>query len=241
MYYDENLIPFYVGMGHGNRITNHLRASIRNHRPTLFYNKLNKMIKNNIPFTYKKVRKNININQAIETEKVLIKLIGRRDLNKGPLCNLTNGGEGHKGYIKSEELKKRISKWSKGKKLSEEHKEAISKYNLGKKHSEKTKDKISKAQKGIPKPKPKESIPNYIKAAKKRSSDPEYIKKLKLRKREVHGKKVIQIALDDKLVKIWNNHIDAAEYINGRSDRIVDVCKNKRKNHKKYKWKFYND
>ncbi len=67
-------------------------------------------------------------------------MIGRSDLNKGPLCNLTDGGEGISGKRLSEEHKRKISEksklqgWNKGR--------------LGMPHDEETKQKISKANKG---------------------------------------------------------------------------------------------
>lgn len=240
-YFDKDDVPFYIGMGKGKRITNHLRKSVRvkYKQGTLFYNKLEKMIESKEFFSYRKIKENLTIKEAITIEVFLIKAIGRRDLKKGPLCNLTNGGEGHKGYVKSKELKERISKWGKGKKLSEEHKRILREVNLGKKHSEETKRKISAVQKGIPKPKKPESIPNYIKAARKRANDPEYIKKCKIRQRKRFGIKVEQLDLYNNLIKVWDNQIDAAEYVKGRGDRIIEVCKGKRSKHKEYKWRYY--
>ena len=69
--------------------------------------------------------------------------------------NLTEGGGGMSGYTLSEETRKKLSEWNKGKKLSEETKQKISEWkkgkttwNKGKKLSEETKKKMSEAQKG---------------------------------------------------------------------------------------------
>lgn len=51
-----------------------------------------------------------------EKEKEFIKLYGRKDLNKGTLCNLTDGGEGLTGRLYTKEiLEKHINTCSRGK------------------------------------------------------------------------------------------------------------------------------
>ncbi len=76
----------------------------------------------------------------VEREKYWIKYY--KDLGI-KLNNNTDGGDGHSGYKKSEELKKRISDWSKGKSISLEQREKISIANKGKKHSLEFKNQIS--------------------------------------------------------------------------------------------------
>jgi len=69
--------------------------------------------------------------------------------------NISNGGDGSKGVIMSEETRKKMSDAKKGKisnrkgcHLSDETKEKIRNANLGKKLSEETKNKCSIAKKG---------------------------------------------------------------------------------------------
>lgn len=52
---------------------------------------------------------------SLKKEVELIAEIGRRNLNKGSLVNLTDGGGGAKNLIQSEEAKKRLSESKKGK------------------------------------------------------------------------------------------------------------------------------
>lgn len=53
--------------------------------------------------------------QACQKERELIALYGRKDLGLGSLVNLTDGGQGPKGVVRSEETKKRISESRRGK------------------------------------------------------------------------------------------------------------------------------
>ena len=88
--------------------------------------------------------------EACEKEKEFISLYGRRDLGKGPLVNLTDGGDSIKGYVMTQEHKNKISKANKGNtyRLSEETKRRIGKAAKGRKHSKETKDKLKKLAKG---------------------------------------------------------------------------------------------
>jgi hypothetical protein len=80
---------------------------------------------------------NLSWNDACEKETYLIDYYGRRDLGKGTLVNMTDGGEGAKGVIMSAETRAKISAAQKGNKSC-----------LGKKHSAETRAKMSAAVKG---------------------------------------------------------------------------------------------
>lgn len=100
---------------------------------------------------------------AKEKEKEFIRLYGRRDLGKGHLVNMTDGGDGTLGSIPSEKTRKQISDANKGKsrgkgrKATPEARANMSKAQkgnhsaLGVKRSEETKRKMSLSQKGKPK------------------------------------------------------------------------------------------
>lgn len=60
-----------------------------------------------------KISENLNEINAFVLEKELIKIIGRRDLGKGPLSNMTDGGDGPSGRVVTEEVKKKLSDSSK--------------------------------------------------------------------------------------------------------------------------------
>ncbi len=146
--------PFYVGKGYGNRCEEHLRESSLQHK-SFKNNKIKKLLSLGLKPIILKVSFNIFEVDAFELEKKLIQVIGRRDLKKGPLTNLTDGGEGIVGLIKTEEHRKNLSVSSLGKKMSKEAREKISKSligkrgrNTGNKHTEQTKKQISETKKG---------------------------------------------------------------------------------------------
>lgn len=93
--------PFYVGKGMGKRKTNTLSEKKNKFK----WNIIQKIKSNNLkPIRIILVDK-LCEDKSFEIEKKLIKLIGRRDLNKGTLTNFTDGGEGTSGIIQSEETK----------------------------------------------------------------------------------------------------------------------------------------
>jgi hypothetical protein len=59
------------------------------------------------------IKENITWEDACEWEVSEIKRIGRRDLDLGPLVNLTDGGEGTQGVIMTEERRKNTSEGTK--------------------------------------------------------------------------------------------------------------------------------
>jgi group I intron endonuclease len=71
-----------------------------------------------------------------------------------PVYNMTKGGDGAVGCIRSEETRRKMSEWQIGRKMSEESKLKMSKAKTGKKHgpmSDETKRKLSETHIGRPK------------------------------------------------------------------------------------------
>ena len=106
---------------------------------------------------------NIDWKFACEKEKEFIKLYGRKDLKKGTLVNLTDGGDGVYGLKFSNESKNKMSIAQKNKKpITEETRYRMSlasksrdvgSYRRGKKLTDEHKAILLKAIKGVPKPK----------------------------------------------------------------------------------------
>lgn len=96
-----NNIPFYVGYGKNNRYLDHLKEAKRNPKPEKSKHKLNtirKILACNLEPIIKIIDANLSKEQAIGLEKFLISFIGRKDLNCGPLTNMTNGGDGRSDW-----------------------------------------------------------------------------------------------------------------------------------------------
>lgn len=90
---------FYVGKGYGNRShSKHSRNKFWNHTINKYKT-----------FCVDIIENGLSENEAYKREKYWIDRIGRRDLGKGTLVNMTNGGEGTSGYKVSGETKKKMS------------------------------------------------------------------------------------------------------------------------------------
>ena len=105
--------------------------------------------------------------EAFETEITLIWYYGRKGLGTGCLRNLTNGGEGLAGAIKTPQWKRRIGDAHLGMKRTQETKSRISKAGIGRKHTEEWKENHSKQLTGKKRPpRSQEWIDNYKRSMK---------------------------------------------------------------------------
>lgn len=104
-------VPFYIGAGHGDRDVSHLTACHTTRRfPSYFYNKLRKMAREDVAPVVWRIADGLTRERAFGAwEPWFIKTIGRRDLGTGPLCNLTDGGDGVHGYVWTEEGRAKLS------------------------------------------------------------------------------------------------------------------------------------
>jgi len=150
--YDEifEYLPFYVGKGCGSRAEDGLVFC--GYNP--FKERIIKKITDCklVPLIFK-LKENLLEKDAYLLEKNVIASIGRFDLGKGPLCNLTDGGEGPSGKILSEETKQKISiriqEISKDPLVRERlRKAALGKIRHSMPHSPETKKRIGEAAKG---------------------------------------------------------------------------------------------
>jgi hypothetical protein len=161
IYYDPRktpIEPIYVGKGKGKRMSFHKNRA----QNPILKRKLDKIKDLGLEPIIEKFIDNISDEEALKIEIELITKYGRIDLNTGPLCNLTEGGDGTSGRIASEETKKLWSEQRKGKKQTEAQYEA----NCSRVVSEETKEKQRKASKGHSR-----HTPEQIKAIKESNSN----------------------------------------------------------------------
>jgi hypothetical protein len=135
--------PFYIGIGSDEE---YKRASTPKNR-NIFW----KRVVNKTEFEVEILYDNLNWDEACIKEKEFISLYGRKDKNKGSLCNLTDGGEGSVGVIVSEYGRKQRSDFMKtriNKPITEETRFKLSLSHKGKPLSDEHKLRISIANKG---------------------------------------------------------------------------------------------
>jgi hypothetical protein len=103
---DTNEI-FYIGIG------SEKRAKDKTRRTSFWKNIVSKT-----KYEVEIIHNNLSWEEACEKEISLIKEYGRRDKGLGTLVNMTDGGEGSTGNIRSEETRMKISNSMKGIKKS---------------------------------------------------------------------------------------------------------------------------
>jgi hypothetical protein len=137
---DKNEV-FYIGVGSDKT---YRRANTKNNRNLYWYNIVNKT-----EYIVEILIDDISFKTALEKEIEFISLYGRKDLKKGTLCNLTDGGEGVLNYKRSKESCLKVSVALKGRVYSEETIEKMRKAKTGKILTEQHKKKISQNSKHI--------------------------------------------------------------------------------------------
>ena len=96
----KNMQPVYVGKGTGDRDLSHWSRGSHN-KPLQDF--LSHLRQRGLTPVCERVFETEDETQAFAKEKELIALYGRRDLKKGTLFNLTDGGEGVAGMVKTPE------------------------------------------------------------------------------------------------------------------------------------------
>ncbi len=194
---------------------------------------------------------NLTETEAKKKEIELIAKYESTDKNFG--YNLTQGGDGVKGYIPTEETKEKIKNTLKrmyedpefrerqrltkprgekhhyyGKCLSAEHRERLKASHLGKKrgpHTQETIKKISNANLG--KKKPHVGVPR----------SPECREKIK----KANNKAVLQFAKDGSFIKEYHSGKEASLQTGTAAQGISRCCKGERKTANGFVWKFKNN
>jgi len=143
-----------------------------------------------------------------------IKLYGRIDLKKGILTNLTDGGEGCKGYIATDIHKKRISIANMGR---------ICKFK-GIPRTQQVKDRVSIMNKG----------------KKRTDEEKEKIKLKRIGQNMSHlWKAILQFDMKDNFIQEFSNMMKAIKECNlTGTANLIACCKGKRKSTGGFIWKY---
>lgn len=133
---------FYIGIGNKKRPYSFDRKNPHWHN-----------IVNKDGFEVTILVENLTWKEACDLEVKMIAFYGRKKPNKknpnyGCLANMTDGGEGAKGNVKSKETRKKLSKALKGKKKPEGHGAKVAAYNRNRVRTDEEKQKISKTMTG---------------------------------------------------------------------------------------------
>jgi len=188
--YDENGVPFYVGKGKGDRWLHHeLDAkNCKEARNARLLHKIRQIWSLGYDIQKAKVLMNVSQSVAFNYEKVLIKIIGRKE-DGGTLLNFSLGGKEGKDRPKSEYERKRVSEVHTGKKLTEWHKQRLREYSTGRIFSEEHKLNLSESRRG--KPRSEETKKKIVEFHTGRKRSEETIKRLKeayIQRRIKYGK-----------------------------------------------------
>ena len=132
----ENNEVFYIGIGNDKRAYNKINRNIHWKR-----------IVNKYEYKVEILSDNLTWENAQEAEIQLIKLYGRINLKTGPLCNMTDGGEGCVGHVYSEKTIERFKEIGR-QRMTEKYKQYMLSFNIGKFVSEETRIKSSIANTG---------------------------------------------------------------------------------------------
>lgn len=108
--YSGGFEPFYVGKGKSDRDLSHLlECNLKSEKNRHKVNTIKKIFKQKLIPIISKVFKTDIEEDAYSEEIRLIAYYGRSDLNRGPLTNLTDGGNGKRNIIISEKTKQLLS------------------------------------------------------------------------------------------------------------------------------------
>ena len=99
-YLREDRTPYYIGKGRGRRafLTKRVGAKPPKDKSRIIY-----------------LKQNLTEEEAFKHEVYMIFVLGRKDLGTGVLHNMTNGGEGPSGAIRSLQFKENLKIMNKNK------------------------------------------------------------------------------------------------------------------------------
>jgi hypothetical protein len=249
--------PIYIGKGKKGRMFDHLKD--RKRFKNRFYNKLNKMIREDNSPKIIKLKEFDSEQEALDFECLLISSI-KNIKNNGLLYNTTDGGAGAPGYVFTDEVREKMRNFAiknkshlnfpqdqigekhpfYGRKHKKESIERMIEKRIGIKQSEEWIEKRTSKLRGTP----------LSEEHKKKLSESNKGKVLseKTKKRISESKKgsipwnqglikdtILQLDMNNNIIKEWNSLIEL-ENEGYQKSNVINVCKGKRKSHKGYIW-----
>lgn len=213
--------PFYIGIGSDN---NYKRANEKYDRSKFWKN----IYKNGIEVEI--LMDNLTWEQACEKEKEFILLYGRLDIGTGILCNLTFGGDGTLGVVKSKEtiLKHSIS----AKKNVELNKEFFNKIAEKGRNSLKNKE-YHRLRRGKP------SGYKHTEESKIKISLSKIGLKSSKERLEKISKKVVQKTIEGEIIKIWDSAKQVQRETPFSQANISRCCNGVYSQSYGFKWEYY--
>lgn len=261
--------PFYVGKGINDRCYQGIKIALRKKGKCLKSNKIKSIHFDNEEIIVKKIYENLSNDEVNQYEIDIIKLIGRKIDNCGPLTNICPGGEGG-GAKHSKEWKEKLSKRViqydlNGNELNRYNsiKEAAKELNIAG-------GQISKVCKHVPRYNTaggfkwefenplhiEQYYPNttVIPKFNKKHSKQTILKlskpkkwKTKNGKHPLHGKHlkskyppILQFDLENNLIKEWSSIVELHSSTNYNFGFLLTVLKNNKGTAYGFRWKFKN-
>jgi hypothetical protein len=233
--------PFYIGIGSDDK---YYRANKKSQRNIHW-----KRVVAKTPYEIEIMLDNLTWDEACEKEREFIKLYGRVNLKTGPLTNMTDGGDGTLGLVVSDETREKLSKsikeWHKTYVVSDENrlksslvfKELIKKDDFIKKRIEALRNSEKLKQSYILRT-GKPSGYKHNDEAKKLISLSKIGRKMSKDVIDAKSKKVIQLDLNDNVIKIWDSTREIQRELGLSQGNISRCCNNEYKQSYGYKWKY---
>lgn len=233
--------PFYIGIGSDET---YYRANKKSQRNIHW-----KRVVAKTDYEIEIIFDDLTWEQACEKEKEFIKLYGRNNYG-GILANITEGGDGTLGHILTKESKEKLSnsikEWHKTYVVSKEEKERRSiqfkELNKNKEFVEKRTNALrnsDKLKQSYISKKGKLSGYKHNEKSKELISLSKIGKKMPKEFIEAKSKKVVQLDLNDKVLKIWSSAKEVQRETGLSQGNISRCCNGKYKQSYGFKWEYY--